>query len=71
MTNDAFLDAPVADLPVSVEFYEGCKRMGFETVREALRPGINGLIQHPDFSYNWMSELLQLLSSRQLSHVLR
>ncbi len=70
MTAAQLLNTPVADLPVSSDFYTSCRRMGFTTLGEVVPLGIIRLSEREHFSYRWLLELIELLRRNGLSSLL-
>jgi hypothetical protein len=66
----SLLTTEICNLPVSKSFIARCETMGFKTLGEITDKGWISLMQNKKFTYRWFGELMKLLESRKLEHLL-
>ena len=64
-----FIQQPLEVLPLSGEFIEQSRQMGFSTLKEIIDTGGAKVVKKKRFTYRWFGELLNFLESEQLLHL--
>ena len=62
--NHEILNLQLSALPLSNEFKEKSKRLGFETIEDVRKVAPQELILMEGFDYNWLGELIEYMESK-------
>jgi len=71
MDAKAFIKIPIADLELSTDFCKQAQKMGFDTIGDVINLTPDEIIQKKDFTYTWLGELSEYLSSKGLLYLLQ
>lgn len=67
----AIINKPITDLGLGEEFDNGCRKMGFDTLKQILIKTPTELISTDGFNYNWLGQLVTYLSANKMLHFLQ
>jgi hypothetical protein len=71
MQIEAIINEPVTKLGLGEEFDNGCRQMGFNTLKDILILTPDQLITTDGFNYNWLGQLVRFLSENKLLYYLQ
>lgn len=63
---DDGLNKSINDIEVDLSFKAQAKKMGISTLRDIMAMGISKLKAHPEFTYIWYTDMLQILKQENL-----
>lgn len=69
--NIELLSGPLTGLPLSEDFCLRSKRMGLASLEDILGTPPALLVGREGFSYRWLGELVEFMSSKGLLHLLQ
>jgi hypothetical protein len=71
MDSEEKINKSFAELGFSRDFCEQSERMGFNSIRDVITITPGEIVEKGDFSYSWLAELSDYLSSKGLFNLLQ